>query len=146
MPQLNASYIDKVMESLDRYRFSVDDFEVSFPEHGEFVVIKFIPYKSFVFSVSETTHTENISSNRTFSLDSTTRSKDIKKLITSESPGVHKETDEIIIGSLNKVPDRLYSWCENIDRELSFLANQTPDETLKEELESIFTVEISDPE
>lgn len=128
MAQLKPSFIREIRESLDTSKFTINDFELDYPDTGRTLLrITFIHKPSYSFLLTEEYRSEPV-------------------YIVKMTPGEFKLQETLLI-SLPTVVDEIPKWCEHIRRDLYALAPKVdPLEQLRQQLHRNLDEIVSSPE
>jgi len=137
MPQLKASFITAVKAELGKSKFTLEDFQLDFPDKSKVLArITFLYRPEYNLSLLEDLKRENVTLEQTFAL--TKRSQTVEETVFSVSaaPGNYKAIDSFEIGSIGDFLPQISKWCENIRTDLYALAPRTdPLEALRKQLQ-----------
>ena len=156
--QLNKSFVDKIESAIDDTGFTIDDFDIEYPDYGDLIRLKFKHHSDFNFKIKEVEYIEEVTTNEKngsllavigLSSNKVAEYKKITriKFITKECPGYLKSIDSYDLSSLELITNRLKNWCENIETELLVIYSLkiSKDEELNNKIESIFPNNIENP-
>ena len=142
MPRLNKTKLNEVFLYLDNQHFTLADFDVEFPDQGDYYVsVTFRHNTKYFFRISE----GSTSFSATAVLTSGAERK--TKPITHESPGDFKAKQSQSFETFDECIHRISSWCSNLRTELRASSPELQElRQLQEDLERSFQQHIEDPE
>jgi hypothetical protein len=142
MPRLNKTKLNEVLSHLDNQHFTLSDFDVEFPDHGDYYVsVTFRHNTQYFFRISEGSSSFSAIAALTSGAERKT------KPITHESPGDFKATQAQSFETFDECVHRIPSWCSNLRTELRASSPDLQElRELHEDLERRFQQHIEDPE
>lgn len=152
MSQLKPSFVNEIQATIEKSRFTVDDFSFEFPKSGKALVrITFLYKPEYMLALSEETKREQVTIEEKFGYTSpsTSRSHTVQETIFTirATPGRFKTEVTYEIGSLGGLLEELPKWCENIRSDLYALAPKVdPLATLREELQKNLDTLVDKPD
>lgn len=141
MSQLKPSFVNEIMATIEKSRFTVDDFSFEFPKSGKTLAkIMFLYRPEYMLTLTEETKREQVTVEEKFgyATHSTSRSHTVHETVFTVrvTPGRFKTEVTYAIDDLGGVLEELPKWCENIRSDLYALAPKIdPLATLREELQ-----------
>ncbi|WP_083201881.1 hypothetical protein, partial [Aliivibrio sp. 1S128] len=157
--QLNQSFISKIEAAIDNTAFTVDDFDIKYPQYGDLIQLSFKHHPSFQFNVKEVEYEEEVKISQPkggifaaagFPSTETSEYKKVNeiKYVITECPGDIKSEDIYDLSSLKPIISSIQGWCENIETELLVIYSPkiVDDEQLHNQIEKIFPSNVENPE
>jgi len=142
MPRLNKTKLNEVFSYLENRHFTRSDFEVEFPDQGDYYVsITFRHNEKYYFHIGEESSTYASIAALTGSVDRKTKPR------THESPGDFKAKQSQSLDTFDECIRRIPAWCDNLRTELRAGNPELKElKELQEELERRFQQHVEDPE
>jgi|APLak6261664116_1056043.scaffolds.fasta_scaffold21261_1 hypothetical protein len=141
MSQLKPSFVSEIQAAIEKSRFTLNDFNLEFPNSGTtLAIITFLYKPEYMLVLTEETKREKVTVEEKFSfgMPSTSRSHSVEEKVFTirATPGRFKTVTTHEINGLGQLLEELPKWCENIRSDLYVLAPKVdPLATLREELQ-----------
>lgn len=147
MSQLKPSFVNDILDTLGKSRFTKDDFKVELPKSGRVLVsITFVHKPEYSLILTEEQKQNQIVVKNSYDSSSRTESVKYTTYIVREVPGRYKIEDQSEIDNPGGLLDLIPKWCDNIRSDLYALAPQVdPLQEFRRKLDEDISTLIPEP-
>lgn len=148
MSQLKPSFVRDVRETLEKSKFTSDDFDIELPKSGRVLIkVTFLHKPEYQFVLLEDEKNEQVTIKQEFLMSS--RTERVRQVVYTVRcvPGQYKLDSAEEVSHPGDSLEAMRNWCDNIRADLYALAPvQDPLEQLRQKLKANLDEMVKDPE
>ena len=148
MPQLKPSFIKEIRSSLEKSRFTIDDFELELPESGNVLAkITFLHKPGYFLALLEEQKREQVTTEQKYLYSTRTEYVTHVELSVRTVPGAFKLREDADISELGEVLKMIPKWCDSINDDLyALIPVPDPLQELRKQFKSKLEEIVTEPD